>query len=282
MEGSDSERVTGTRQGRCRVGIVRGCCLRGCKTEINVHDQGCHAGRRRDHTHTPFDLVPHERPNLPMGDNLMDFEVWLNSKLGHDFGSNSNEMLAGDPILICEVGHVVGRNWEDSAKADMHTLGPECGPESNLLRGPKLMLGIGPTSESHLGNESSMSKEGLNSRPPHVNISDLPDESPGTIVAMPTMAPPLGFIWQFLASLWALVPVNINPSSEVNSLVMDSKEVERSEMQAGDLDSPYHSSESDDSMAEIEKNLRVLLPDLPVEKDASIAVQAKELEEVRD
>lgn len=95
---------------------------------------------------------------------------------------------------------------------------------------------------------------GLNYGSSHVSISDLPDKIPGINVAMPTMTPPPGFIWQFLVGLWALVPVNINPSSGVNSMVVDSKEVEGCETQAVDLDSPDHSSESDDSMENLKKS----------------------------
>lgn len=57
-------------------------------------------------------------------------------------------------------------------------------------------------------------------------------------------------------------------------MAMDSKEVEGCETQAVDLDSPDHSSESDDSMENLKKSPE-LLPDLPMEKDASISDQPK-------
>lgn len=86
--------------------------------------------------------------------------------------------------------------------------------------------------------------------------------------SMPNLIPPIGFIWEFVAGGWALRP-NIGLSVPT-TLISASTPVAQDNLHSSSavVVSSYSNYDSDDTISEFEKNLRVLLPDLPAGGEA--------------
>lgn len=90
---------------------------------------------------------------------------------------------------------------------------------------------------------------------------------------LPSVVPPPGFSWKLLAGVWAMAP-DITQTEVISS--------EGGDHDAGGMgsqsivrESPTSSAESEDSVSDFERKLRVLLPDLPGAADDSTVDQPK-------
>lgn len=83
------------------------------------------------------------------------------------------------------------------------------------------------------------------------------------ISAAPTLEPPIGFSWKFLSGAWVLAPVDLPIDSEDpngDELLYDGEGDDGSKARSTDAISQGVDVESDDSITDFERNLRVLLP----------------------
>lgn len=177
--------------------------------------------------------------------------VGLNEGLG--YGSTEYDKLGShfDPLLLC---NEVGQREESGAlgdpkKADIVTSGPDLLVDERLEEVVSEMEGGPPLVDG----------------PYNVQVSSDPL---ALVNNEPNLVPPDGFKWKFLAGTWAMVPALAGLvdglSSEVHVDSMGGiKDTDCSEGQLVDKVNLDSDPDCDDSFAEFESNLRVLLPNLP-------------------
>lgn len=139
----------------------------------------------------------------------------------------------GDPLLMCDVGHQVGPY-------------------------PMTKAVVNSGGDLALGDRVASGSRGLHDSGVNFSLSKLKEVNYKDISAAPTLEPPLGFLWQFLAGVWVLVPVDVPVDSgrpNEDELLYDGEGEDGSEAHSTEALSKGVEEESDDSVFEFERNL---------------------------
>lgn len=196
-------------------------------------------------------------------DPCYDDPLAINARLSLCMGlslHNDRELVTGDPVISCEVGHHVG--WDSDKGLVQETIsgiGLTVSDEIPCVSRVVSTGSAGPLKRQEGGWAISTTKlESLNFK----------DDS-----ATPAVAPPDGFKCHFLEGVWALVPIsvisNARDYTEVNDVGIIGEDVEDgSDVRSPEVRSQDIGHDSDDSMTEFERNLKILLPCLHEETES--------------
>lgn len=108
---------------------------------------------------------------------------------------NNADLDVGNPLLLCEVGQLVGPPHSIMIPNE-EIPGSKGGPDLGLFHRPN-ELKQRPSAGQKIPVVS-----------PILECPDFANTNFGDESVMPTMTPPVGFLWQFLAWGWAVTPAS--------------------------------------------------------------------------
>lgn len=175
-------------------------------------------------------------------------------ELGRSPTSNV-DIQVGDPLILCEVGRVMGLSRSLPTNCEEQNYS-DCGPNSGPDPGTKILL------------QRTCIRVETTEVPPSLECQEFDNTNFSDESVMPTLTPPAGFLWQFVAGGWALKPVSDRNVGAGIVLLRSEIDTDKLPPSSEASESPDHSFDSVLS-SDFERNMRKLLPDLQRGSDAS-------------